>query len=150
MIKRALGAVVTSVALIALVGSATVAVEPGHTASDNGCHGVVNAYAHAADPALDALRAVASRLDCDLDGVERVAKPGQGPDGVAHSDADTNETDEPDDELDEGYAGDEAGPDIQAKCDQINQKLAAAQARPHGKSAVAFERQATRWECGST
>lgn len=137
MAKRVLGAVVTSVALIALLGSTTVAVEPGRSASHNGCHGVVNAYAHAADPALDAIRAIASRLGCDLSGVEHVAKPGHGPD-------ETDETDETDEHADEG------GPDVQVKCDQIDLKLAAAQARPHGGSAAAFERQATRWGCAST
>jgi hypothetical protein len=134
MIRRVLGAVVLSGAVIALVGSATLAVEPSQpAASDNGCHGIVNAYAHAADAALPALQAVAEKLGCDLSGVERVAKPAGKPDKSA---ADEDR--------------DEAGPDVHVKCDQIDQKLAAAQARPHGKSAAAFERQATRWGCAST
>jgi hypothetical protein len=149
MVRRVLGAVVMSVAVIALVGSATVAVEPSQpAASGNGCHGIVNAYGHAADAALPALQAVAEKLGCDLSGVERVAKPAGKPD-KSEADED-NEQSEPDEDATEtGEDAGAAGPDVQGKCDLIATKLAAAQARPHGKSADAFARQATRWECGS-
>ncbi len=79
-----------------------------------------------------------------------MAKPGHGPDNVTQPDEDTNETNHTDEDADEGDDGDQAGPDLQVKCDQIERKLAAAQARPHGRSAAAFERQATRWGCAST
>jgi hypothetical protein len=163
MVRRVLGAVVMSVAVIALVGSATVAVEPSlPAASGNGCHGIVNAYAHAADAALPALQAVAEKLGCDLSGVERVAKPAGKPDNSAadedddqsepsedanETDEDANETDEDANETDEDAGA--AGPDVQGKCDLIATRLAAAQARPHGKSADAFARQATHWGCDS-
>ena len=61
-----------------------------------------------------------------------------------------NEQSEPDEDATEtGEDAGAAGPDVQGKCDLIATKLAAAQARPHGKSADAFARQATRWECGA-
>ena len=145
-----------SVAVIALVGSATVAVEPSQpAASGNGCHGIVNAYAHAADAALPALQAVAEKLGCDLSGVERVAKPAGKPDNSAADEdddqaepsEDANEPDEDANETDEDAGA--AGPDVQGKCDLIATGLAAAQARPHGRSADAFARQATHWGCDS-
>ncbi len=67
--------------------------------------------------------------------------------------ADENDDQDTDENNDEGRA-DTGGhgpnnPNWQAKCDRIASKLTEAQARPHGKSADAFARQADRWECPS-
>jgi hypothetical protein len=152
--SHALRASILAIAVVALVGGQTSADQPAQLTDTHPCQGILNAYAHAADAALDALQAVAEKLGCDVSGVERVAKPGKGP---TNSQADEDTADQADEASDEGADqaaepnedATDAGPDVQAKCDRIAQKLAAAQDRPHGKSASAFARQAAHWGCNS-
>jgi hypothetical protein len=158
MSGSAIRACVLALAVIALVGGPTAADQPAQLTDTHPCQGILNAYAHAADAALGALQAVADRLGCDVSGVERVAKP----DHPANADEpDTGDADTPDDAGAPDDAGppdqagapdnagppDQAGPDVAAKCTRIADKLTAAQARPHGKSADAFSRMADRWGC---
>jgi hypothetical protein len=77
---------------------------------------------------------------CDLSAVKPVAKPGG---------ADQDEADEAGNDQDADH-GNGTGPDVAAKCTKINDKLAEAATRSHGKSADAFERQAERWGCDPT
>ena len=149
MVGRIVSAVILSVAVIALVGAATVAAGgSGQSAAESSCKGVLNAYAHAADPALPALQAVADKHGCDVSGVERVAKPGNKPDKAEPNEPDEDANEPADNEQDtDAEDAQGAGPDVQAKCDRIAEKLATAQARPHGKSADAFARQAAHWSC---
>jgi hypothetical protein len=130
MVGRTLRAFVLALAVVWGVAPATIADQAGHDAVAHPCQGLLNAYAHAAEPAIDSLRAVADAHGCDLSGVERVEKHGQGPVGA---DSENTET-----------------LDVAAKCDRIAQKLFVAEARPHGKSADAFRRQAARWGCESS
>lgn len=134
-------AVVLSVALIALLGAPAVSVQPDEPG--DGCHGISNAYSHVlandsrngnGGSALIALEAVAAGRGCDLTGVTPAEKP-------AKPDRSTHEVEAV------GHGPD--SPNWEQKCAKIAEKLVIAQARPHGKSADAFARQADRWECPS-
>lgn len=151
MVGRIAGALVLALAVVGLVGAVTFAGQPNDSVgSENGCRGITNAYAHAADAALPALQAVADKLGCDLSGVERVAKPvPDKPDKATDEDTDADEQAETDGEDADAEDDSGTGPDVQAKCDKIAAKLVVAQARPHGKSADAFARQAEHWGCDS-
>lgn len=139
MIRRLSFAAVLTLSVLWVVAPATIADQPSTQAGGNPCKGISNAYAHAAEPALPALTAVAEKLDCDLSGVERVAKPGHEP---------KNNPEDNDPEANEN-GGQAESPNAEEKCDRIADKLSEAQARPHGKSADAFGRQAERWGCES-
>jgi hypothetical protein len=120
-----------TVALLVVVAasvSPVVAVAPPNGQADlampahAGCQGLVNAYAHGGD-----VEAVADKHGCDLSGI-----PPAGHSGQNNADGDHSEGGPP--------------PDVvEAKCAKIAEKLASAQARPHGKSAAAFGRQADKW-----
>ena len=120
--------------------------EDGHPA----CRGIANAFAHVSanqarnanhGNALAALTRVADMLGCDL----ALAAP------IDDDLTDTeDETDTVPDETGPADVADPKGPPawvVEKKCDKIAAKLAEAQARPHGKSAEAFARQAERWGC---
>ncbi len=150
MIRRfARGSLAGPVLALALFAPALVlgsdgSAPPAVSSAGNGCQGIANAYAHVSanvarngnnGSALTALANVAAKLGCDLT-VPPPASAGQHPDTdkTASGDA-TNEDDS-------------ATPDNKPdKCAQIALKLATAQARPHGKSADAFARQAEHWGC---
>lgn len=110
------------------------------------CEGITTAYAHANSHAAGALEAVAARLGCDLSGVEPVTPPGQTKSDVTSGDDSSGPNAAPP----SSDSANRGGPNADAKCAKIAEKLAAAQARPHGKSADAFSRQATSWGCPTT
>ena len=129
--------VVLSLAFLATVAAASPAAGDKPKAREGAhpsCHGLANAYAHGGDVAE-----VAAAHGCDLTGIT----PAAHPDGDEADDNDEVEPDE-DDDLKGGGPPAEA---VAAKCAQIADKLAAAEARPHGNSAAAFARQADHWSC---
>jgi hypothetical protein len=160
-----------SLVMPALVSGSSPTAAPGadaDAASGNGCQGIVNAYAHVSanvarngnnGNALTALTNVAARLGCDLTALPPVAPgakpPKSNPQAGDDTTDETNETDTTDDsssadQPDVNPTTDQPGANPatqQAKCDKIATKLQAAQAKPHGKSADEFARQADRWSC---
>jgi hypothetical protein len=149
MARRSLVVMFATVALLWGLAAATAADQPVQPAGGQACQGLANAYAHAADPALASIQAAADRLGCDLANVTRVTKPARGSDGVGRPQDGPGHQGGIEDPRNGGSAA-ERGPDVAAKCDRIAEKLAVAQARPHGKSADAFSRQAARWGCESS
>jgi hypothetical protein len=153
----AVAIVVAVLVMPALVLGSTPGVAPSaKDAGTNGCPGIANAYAHVSanverngnnGNALTSLAGVAAKLGCDL--TAPAPAPGNEPEtdnptGTDNASDEDNETDPNDD-----TSADQPGPPAQqqAKCDKIATKLQAAQAKPHGKSADAFARQADRWGC---
>jgi hypothetical protein len=142
------GLVALAAVLAIAVAAPTIDASPGRERQKErfgahpGCHGTANAYSNAlanaeSDPearqSLDDLRAVADKKGCDLSGVQPASKPNRGGDN------------EP-----EGNPDGDAGPPadvVAAKCDRIDDKLAAAHDKAHGNSAAAFANQADKWSC---
>ena len=141
MAHRSALALFLAAAVIVIAASTALAVKPnkGTVPSSNGCVGIANAYAHVAPTARAALQRVADMHGCDLSAVTPAAQP---------DNADQDDADEPGNSQDQdAEPGDALGPDVVAKCTKINEKLADAATRSHGKSADAFARQATHWGC---
>jgi hypothetical protein len=139
MARRSVFAVFLAAAVAILVASTAFAGKPSTSSvpAGSGCKGIRNAYAHAAPAAQPALQRVAEKHGCDLTGVQPAVKPGNSDSDDADEDSDASEADDD--------AG--AGPDVAAKCAKINEKLAQAALRTHGKSAAAYARQAQHWGC---
>jgi hypothetical protein len=148
MLGTVVRAIILSVALIALLGVPAASVQPDEPG--NRCHGITNAYSHVlanqalngnGGEAMTALETTAAERGCDLSGVTPAQRPA-GPDRSTDQQTEDFEAGEV-----EAVGHGPDSPNWEQKCDKIAEKLVAAQARLHGKSADAFARQADRWQC---
>ena len=147
MARRSAFAFFLAAVVIVIAASTALAIKPAgpRVPNESGCAGITNAYSHVAPAALPALRKVAEQHGCDLSAVQPAVKPphpGNADEGQAE-----DAQDEQDNQHDQ--AGNSTGPGVAAKCAKINEKLADASTKSHGKSADAFARQSDHWDCDS-
>jgi hypothetical protein len=142
MVRRLLFACILAAVVIVIAASTALAIKPTGPSvpSGSGCAGISNAYSHVAPAAQPALERVAAQHGCDLSAVQPAAKPANA--GHPDEDQDGDAQDDHD-----AQPGNSTGPDVAAKCAKINDKLAEAATRSHGKSADAFARQSEHWGC---
>jgi len=153
MVRRSAFAFVLAAIVIVIAATSALAIKPAgpNVPNESGCAGISNAYSHVAPAAQSALRRVAEQHGCDLSAVQPAVKPphpGDADEGQAGDDQEDQEDQDDQDDQDD-QSGNPAGPDVAAKCAKINQKLADASTKSHGKSADAFARQSEHWGCDS-